>query len=112
MHVHRITNLWGWHVTKTPEETRAWLEGWLPKDKWHEINKLLVGHGQTVCLPVGRRCWDCRLAGTGLCKGEIRGWKIKEEKKMMEIKKKEAKTEIKDKVLEERVKVKEELVDT
>ncbi|OAP55502.1 hypothetical protein AYL99_10475 [Fonsecaea erecta] len=78
VHVHRITNLWGWHKTKTPEETRAWLEGWLPRDKWHEINRMLVGLGQTVCLPVGRRCGDCDLAGTGLCKAEIRGWKATE----------------------------------
>ncbi|KAL5002908.1 DNA glycosylase [Aspergillus recurvatus] len=73
VHVHRITNLWGWHKTKTPEETRMSLESWLPKDKWHEINKLLVGLGQTVCLPVGRRCGDCALAGTKLCKSEIKG---------------------------------------
>lgn len=72
VHVHRITNLWGWHRTKNPEETRAALESWLPRDKWHEINKLLVGLGQTVCLPVGRRCGECDLAGTGLCKGEIK----------------------------------------
>lgn len=78
VHVHRITNLWGWHKTKSPEETRMWLEGWLPKDRWHEINKMLVGLGQTVCLPVGRRCGECDLAGTGLCKGEIRGWKATE----------------------------------
>ncbi|EXJ57834.1 endonuclease III [Cladophialophora psammophila CBS 110553] len=78
VHVHRITNLWGWHKTKTPEETRAWLEGWLPRDKWHEINKMLVGLGQTVCLPIGRRCGECDLAGTGLCKAEIRGWKATE----------------------------------
>ncbi|KAL4903868.1 endonuclease III [Aspergillus multicolor] len=73
VHVHRITNLWGWHKTKTPEETRMALESWLPKDRWHEINKLLVGLGQTVCLPVGRRCGDCDLAGTKLCKSEIKG---------------------------------------
>ncbi|RAH78747.1 hypothetical protein BO86DRAFT_319897 [Aspergillus japonicus CBS 114.51] len=73
VHVHRITNLWGWHKTKNPEETRKALESWLPKDKWHEINKLLVGLGQTVCLPIGRRCGDCDLAGTKLCKSEIRG---------------------------------------
>ncbi|KAL2868125.1 endonuclease III domain-containing protein [Aspergillus lucknowensis] len=73
VHVHRITNLWGWHKTKTPEETRIALESWLPRDKWHEINKLLVGLGQTVCLPVGKRCGDCDLAGTKLCKSEIKG---------------------------------------
>ncbi|KAL1842664.1 hypothetical protein VTJ49DRAFT_4575 [Mycothermus thermophilus] len=61
VHVHRITNLWGWNgakPTKTPEETRAALQSWLPRDKWKEINWLLVGLGQTVCLPVGRRCGD------------------------------------------------------
>ena len=67
VHVHRITNLWGWHSTKTPEETRAMLERWLPKDKWHEINHLLVGFGQTWCPPVGRKCRECRLAERGLC---------------------------------------------
>ncbi|OJD10759.1 hypothetical protein ACJ73_09704 [Blastomyces percursus] len=83
VHVHRITNLWGWHKTKTPEETRAALESWLPRDKWHEINKLLVGLGQTVCLPVARRCGECELAGTGLCKSEIKGWtaNVKRERK-------------------------------
>ena len=108
VHVHRITNLWGWHKTKNPEETRYWLEGWLPRDKWHEINKMLVGLGQTVCLPVGRRCWECDLAGTGLCKGEIRGMKIKGQRV------KAAKTEqggdeslVKD---ESKVEIKEELV--
>jgi endonuclease-3 len=78
VHVHRITNLWGWHKTKNPEESRRWLEGWLPKDKWHEINKMLVGLGQTVCLPVGRRCGECDLAGTGLCKAEVRAMKATE----------------------------------
>lgn len=73
VHVHRITNLWGWNKTKTPEETRLALQSWLPRDKWHEINKLLVGLGQTVCLPVKRRCGECYLAGTGLCKSEIKG---------------------------------------
>ncbi|EFE37584.1 hypothetical protein TRV_07762 [Trichophyton verrucosum HKI 0517] len=72
VHVHRITNLWGWNKTKTPEATRAALESWLPRDKWHEINKLLVGLGQTVCLPVGRRCAECDLSGTGLCIAEIK----------------------------------------
>jgi endonuclease-3 len=73
VHVHRITNLWGWHKTKTPEETRMALQSWLPRDKWHEINKLLVGLGQTACQPVKRRCGECYLAGTKLCKSEIKG---------------------------------------
>ncbi|KAJ9630052.1 alpha,alpha-trehalase nth1 [Knufia peltigerae] len=103
VHVHRITNLWGWHKTKTPEETRAWLEGWLPRDRWHEINKMLVGLGQTVCLPVGRRCGECDLAGTGLCKAEIRGWKATERRVKKE------KTELKIEGDHEVVKKKEEV---
>ncbi|KAF1965179.1 DNA glycosylase [Bimuria novae-zelandiae CBS 107.79] len=82
VHVHRITNLWGWHKTTKPEETRAALESWLPKEKWHDINNLLVGFGQTICLPVGRRCGDCKLAERGLCPSAVVGKKttIKEEK--------------------------------
>ncbi|PGH08847.1 hypothetical protein AJ79_05851 [Helicocarpus griseus UAMH5409] len=100
VHVHRITNLWGWHKTKTPEETRAALESWLPRDKWHEINKLLVGLGQTVCLPVARRCGECELAGSGLCMSEIKGWaakgkgRVKKVEEMEEVKE-ESKIEVK-----------------
>ncbi|KAL8692479.1 MAG: hypothetical protein Q9218_002515 [Villophora microphyllina] len=71
VHVHRITNLWGWHKTKQPEETRAALEAWLPREKWHEINHLLVGFGQTICLPVGRKCGECTLSTKGLCPGAV-----------------------------------------
>jgi endonuclease-3 len=71
VHVHRITNLWGWHKTRNPEETRAELESWLPKEKWHDINHLLVGFGQTICLPVGRKCNDCVLATEGLCPSAV-----------------------------------------
>ncbi|KAM4065459.1 hhH-GPD superfamily base excision DNA repair protein [Hirsutella rhossiliensis] len=72
VHVHRITNLWGWHKTKTPEETRLALESWLPRDRWREINWLLVGFGQEICRPVGRRCGDCDLGLEGLCKAAER----------------------------------------
>ena len=68
VHVHRITNLWGWNKTKNPEETRLALQSWLPRDKWREINWLLVGFGQTVCLPVGRKCGQCELGLQGLCR--------------------------------------------
>ncbi|KAK0643056.1 DNA glycosylase [Cercophora newfieldiana] len=74
VHVHRITNLWGWQnpPSKTPEETRLALQSWLPRDKWKEINWLLVGLGQAVCLPVGRKCGDCELGLRGLCKAADR----------------------------------------
>ncbi|EGR47837.1 uncharacterized protein TRIREDRAFT_30805, partial [Trichoderma reesei QM6a] len=72
VHVHRITNMWGWHKTKNPEETRLALQSWLPRDRWREINGLLVGLGQSVCLPVGRRCGECDLGLQGLCKAAER----------------------------------------
>jgi endonuclease-3 len=85
VHVHRITNLWGWHQTKNPEETRLALQSWLPKELWHEINWLLVGFGQKICLPVGRKCGECELGLNGLCKAAERskvtlGRKKREEK--------------------------------
>jgi endonuclease-3 len=80
VHVHRITNLWGWHKTKQPEETRAALESWLPKDRWHDINNLLVGFGQTICLPVGRRCGECKLAERGLCPSAVVSKSVKVKK--------------------------------
>jgi endonuclease-3 len=39
---------------------------------WHEINWLLVGFGQKICLPVGRKCGDCELGLKGLCKSAER----------------------------------------
>ncbi|TKA66888.1 hypothetical protein B0A55_08183 [Friedmanniomyces simplex] len=71
VHDHRITNLWAWHKTSTPEQTRAELEAWLPREKWHAINHLLVGFGQTICLPVGRRCGECELAREKLCPSAV-----------------------------------------
>ena len=91
VHVHRITNLWGWHATKTPEETRAMLEAWLPREKWHKINHLLVGFGQTICLPVGRRCWECDLAKEGLCPSAVLVGKMREME--LKVKKKKVKEE-------------------
>ncbi|KAI5923048.1 DNA glycosylase [Camillea tinctor] len=70
VHVHRITNLWRWHRTRDPEGTRAALESWLPREKWREINGLLVGLGQTVCLPgpgSRGRCGECEVGLEGLC---------------------------------------------
>lgn len=84
VHVHRITNLWGWHKTKTPEETRLALQAWLPRDRWREINWLLVGLGQTVCAPVGRRCGECNLGLDGLCKAADRA-KVNQGRKLREV---------------------------
>ncbi|KAH9961148.1 DNA glycosylase [Lactifluus volemus] len=69
VHVHRITNRLKWHKspTKNPEETRLNLQSWLPTEFHKEINHLLVGFGQVICLPLGPRCDLCTLGTQKLC---------------------------------------------
>ncbi|KAF7639513.1 Endonuclease III-like protein [Meloidogyne graminicola] len=62
-HVHRICNRLNWIKTKTAEQTEFELREVLPKDEWSTINQLLVGFGQTICLPVRPKCSECLLNG-------------------------------------------------
>jgi len=85
MSTNRICNLWGWVKTTTPEGTREALQAWLPRDRWREINFLLVGFGQTICLPRGRKCGECALSD-GLCRAayiEPKKVKVKKEKRVI-----------------------------
>ena len=63
VHVHRITNRFGYVRTKTPEETEFRLREILPKKHWKVINDLLVTYGQNLCHPVSPRCSICKLSG-------------------------------------------------
>lgn len=45
-HMHRMFNDLKWVNSTNPEGTREELEGWLPREKWGEINVLWVGFGQ------------------------------------------------------------------
>jgi endonuclease-3 len=61
-HMHRMFNDLKWVTSKTPEGTREQLEGWLPRNKWSEINYLWVGFGQEVQQQqekMLRKCLDC-----------------------------------------------------
>lgn len=58
-HMHRICNRLQWVNTKTPEQTMAQLEQRLPRQYWTEVNHLLVGFGQSVCLPIKPKCSQC-----------------------------------------------------
>lgn len=60
-HVHRISNRLEWVESKTPNQTKSQLEKIFDKDIWKEINELLVGFGQTICLPVNPKCEECLL---------------------------------------------------
>jgi endonuclease-3 len=61
IHVHRISNRWGYVRTKTPEETEEALRQKLPKQHWITFNDLLVPYGQNLCQPVSPFCSKCKL---------------------------------------------------
>lgn len=61
-HVHRISNLMGIVHTKTPEETEFELMRITPEDRWSDINRYFVRHGQVVCLPTKHRCEKCTVS--------------------------------------------------
>lgn len=69
VHLHRLAQMWGW-VSKSskPEQTRVELEEWLPRKYWADINPLLVGFGQAICIPRTPNCDICTLSKKGLCK--------------------------------------------
>ncbi|MEX5213851.1 MAG: endonuclease III [Nitrospiraceae bacterium] len=62
IHVHRISNRWGYIKTKTPEASEAALRAKLPRRYWITYNDLLVPFGQHVCQPVSPWCSRCRVA--------------------------------------------------
>lgn len=59
IHVHRVTNRWGYVATNTPEQTREALEAKLPDKYWIEINRLLVPFGKHICTGQLPRCSTC-----------------------------------------------------
>jgi endonuclease-3 len=61
IHVHRVTNRWGYVATKTPEQTMAALTEKLPERYWVEINERLVPFGKHVCTGVRPACSTCAL---------------------------------------------------
>jgi dihydrofolate synthase/folylpolyglutamate synthase len=61
-HVHRICNLLGLVNTEGPEGTEEMLAIKIPKEHWHDINRLLVRHGQTICSPTRPKCRICPIS--------------------------------------------------
>jgi len=59
IHVHRVTNRWGYVAARTPEKTAAALEAVLPRRWWVEINKLLVPFGKHICMGTAPNCSTC-----------------------------------------------------
>ena len=61
IHVHRISNRWGYVKTKSPDETEMVLREILPKRFWKGFNDLLVSFGQNLCKPVSPFCSSCPI---------------------------------------------------
>lgn len=59
IHVHRVTNRWGYVQAKTPEQTMAALEEKLPQGYWIDINRLLVPFGKHICTGKLPKCSAC-----------------------------------------------------
>jgi endonuclease III len=59
IHVHRVTNRWGYVSARNPEGTMAELEAILPQEYWIEINRLLVPFGKHICTGTLPHCSTC-----------------------------------------------------
>jgi endonuclease-3 len=59
IHVHRVTNRWGYVKTSTPEKTMIALGEKLPRRYWIEINRLLVPFGKHICTGNLPHCSTC-----------------------------------------------------
>jgi endonuclease-3 len=59
VHVHRISNRFGYVRTKTPDETETRLRKKLPKKYWNRYNQILVALGQSICRPISPKCTQC-----------------------------------------------------
>lgn len=59
VHVHRITNRWGYVTTRNPEATLAALEAKLPAEYAVEINRVLVPFGKHICTGMRPKCSTC-----------------------------------------------------
>jgi len=59
IHVHRVTNRWGYVAASSPEGTMRALEQKLPRKYWIDINRLLVPFGKHICTGHLPRCSTC-----------------------------------------------------
>jgi endonuclease-3 len=59
IHVHRVTNRWGYIRALRPEKTMLELEAKLPRKHWIDINRLLVPFGKHICTGSLPKCSTC-----------------------------------------------------
>jgi endonuclease III len=61
VHVHRISNRWGYIKTKNPLESEMALREKLPEKHWLNYNSHLVAFGQNLCTPRNPKCSKCPI---------------------------------------------------
>ncbi len=61
VHVHRISNRWGYIDTKTPFDSEMALRKILPVKHWLNYNSFIVAFGQNLCTPRKPRCSECPI---------------------------------------------------
>ncbi|HEU4560631.1 MAG TPA: endonuclease III [Longimicrobium sp.] len=59
IHVHRVTNRWGYVAAPNPDATMRALESVLPPKYHVEINELLVPFGKHICTGRAPKCSTC-----------------------------------------------------
>jgi len=62
IHVHRISNRWGYVQTKNADATELVLREKLSQEYWIAYNQLLVTLGQTLCRPISPICSQCPIS--------------------------------------------------
>jgi endonuclease III len=61
VHVHRISNRWGYVQTQSPFDTEMALRAVLPEKYWIMYNSYVVAFGQNLCYPRKPRCHECPI---------------------------------------------------
>jgi endonuclease III len=59
VHVHRVTNRWGFIQTADPEKTMMALQEKVPQKQWIDINRLLMPFGKNICTGKLPHCSTC-----------------------------------------------------
>ncbi|MBP7194688.1 MAG: endonuclease III [Candidatus Cloacimonetes bacterium] len=59
IHVHRISNRWGYISTQSPLESEMALRAKLPDRYWLQYNSHVVAFGQNLCTPRKPKCSSC-----------------------------------------------------
>ncbi len=59
VHVDRVVHRWGAVAATTPEQTTIALERIVPRERWIDINRLLMPFGRYVCTAALPKCSTC-----------------------------------------------------